>query len=190
MYSLQNKTNIVDILEERLPPDLVGCIRKAGETAAERGEQLYLVGGAVRDMLLGRGTLDIDLVVEGNAISLAETLAGQLGGKVTAHSRFGTATLKRDNKSIDFVTARSEVYQKPGALPQVQPGSITDDLARRDFSINAMAVALHPERSGELIDLYGGIEDLKNKSIRVLHEKSFTDDATRIWRAVRYEQRL
>ena len=93
MYSLQNKTNIVDILEERLPPDLVGCIRKAGETAAERGEQLYLVGGAVRDMLLGRGTLDIDLVVEGNAISLAETLAGQLGGKVTAHRplRYGDA---------------------------------------------------------------------------------------------------
>ncbi len=182
--------NLAKLIEDRLPPDIVAFIRKAGTIAAGRGEPLYLVGGAVRDLLLGRGTLDIDLVAEGNAIALADLLAADIGGKVTVHRRFGTATLKWDNKSIDFVTARSEVYQKPGALPQVKPGSITDDLARRDFTINAMAAAVDPERYGELIDLHNGIRDLNEKAVRVLHEKSFSDDATRMWRAVRYEQRL
>ncbi len=182
--------NLARLIEQRLPPDIVAFIRKAGMIAAGRGEPLYLVGGAVRDLLLGRGTLDIDIVVEGDAIALAELLTGDMGGKVTAHRRFGTATIKWDSKSLDFVTARSETYRKPGALPDVSPGSLMDDLARRDFSVNAMAAAIDPEHYGEVIDPHGGLRDLKQKSIRVLHEKSFTDDATRMWRAVRYEQRL
>lgn len=190
MENIYSPKRMRTLIEERLPVELVTLIRKAGMIAAGRGEPLYLVGGAVRDLLLGRGTLDIDLVVEGDAIALADLLASDIGGKVTAHRRFGTATIKWDSKSIDFVTSRSEVYQKPGALPQVKPGSITDDLARRDFTINAMATAIDPERYGELLDPHNGIRDLKEKAVRVLHEKSFTDDATRMWRAVRYEQRL
>jgi tRNA nucleotidyltransferase (CCA-adding enzyme) len=144
----------------------------------------------VRDLLLGVPNLDLDFVVEGDAIGLAKEFAEAVDGKLTVHPMFNTATVKLDKWKVDFAMARTEIYAKPGALPTVKPGTLKTDLFRRDFTINAMAVCLNHEHYGELIDLYGGLDDLKNKLIRVLHEKSFSDDATRIWRAIRYEQRL
>ncbi|MDO8567792.1 MAG: CCA tRNA nucleotidyltransferase [Dehalococcoidales bacterium] len=175
-------------IEKRLPPEVVSFLRKVGEAAETRGQGLYLVGGVVRDLLLGRSNLDLDLVVEGDAIALARELANE--GKIITHTRFGTAKIGWNGWSVDLATARSETYARPGALPIVKPGSIESDLFRRDFTINAMAVKLDPGIFGGLIDLYRGRDDLEHRLIRVLHNKSFTDDATRIWRGIRYEQRL
>ena len=165
-------------------------MRLAGELAQKRGQKLYLVGGVVRDLLLGRENFDLDLVVEGDAIALAQELAEARQCKLVTHQRFGTAKLTWDGGSADLATARSETYAKACALPTVNPSTIRDDLLRRDFTINAMAVALTPDLYGQLLDLYGGLSDLEGKLVRVLHGKSFIDDATRIWRAIRYEQRL
>jgi len=182
--------NLRSKIEKQLPGELVEFMQAAGLIAASHGQSLYLVGGVVRDLLLGRGNHDLDLVVDGSAIDLAGQLTEITGGKVTAHPRFGTATLKWDGWSVDIVTARSETYKKPGALPTVAPGSLDTDLFRRDFTVNTLAVELDPARWGELVDPYDGREDIKKGLIRVLHEESFIDDATRIWRAIRYEQRL
>ena len=183
-------TNLASKIEEQLPDELVNFMRVVGEIAAGQGQSLYLVGGVVRDLLLGQTTFDLDLVVEGNAIELAQQLADINQAKVVTHPRFNTAKLQWNKWSVDLATARSETYAKPGALPTVKPSSLRDDLFRRDFTINTMAIELNPSRYGELIDLHGGKDDLKHKLIRVLHKKSFTDDATRIWRGLRYEQRL
>jgi len=184
--------NLSSKIEEQLPVELVAFIQRVGRIAANQGHRLYLVGGVVRDLLLGQTNLDLDLdlVVEGNAIELAQQLTTINGGEITTHPRFNTAKLQWDKWSVDLTTARSETYAKPGALPSVQSSSIEDDLFRRDFTINAMAIELNPSHYGELIDLYGGMDNLEHKLIRILHAKSFTDDATRIWRALRYEQRL
>ncbi|MBN1862434.1 MAG: CCA tRNA nucleotidyltransferase [Dehalococcoidales bacterium] len=183
-------TNLASKLKEGLPAELAGFMKTAAELAAERGLSLYLVGGVVRDLLLGKPNFDLDLVVEGDAVALARELAGIKAAKITTHPRFKTAKLTWAGLSVDFTTARSESYEHPGALPTVTPGSLESDLFRRDFTINAMAVSLDAGRYGELIDHYGGQTDLAQRLIRVLHERSFTDDATRIWRALRYEQRL
>ena len=182
--------NLADRIEQQLPAELIGFMRAAGGMAQGRGAGLYLVGGVVRDLLLIRPNLDLDLVVEGDAIGLARELADIKHGKVVTHPRFGTARVQWDKWSVDLATARSETYARPGALPTVRPGSLRTDLFRRDFTVNAMAVELNPTRYGEVVDIYGGMADLEQKLIRVLHEKSFIDDATRIWRALRYEQRL
>ena len=144
----------------------------------------------MRDLLLDRPNLDFDLVVEGDAPALARQLAKASGEKVTIHRQFGTAKFRFGDLSVDLVTARSEIYPRPGALPMVEPGTIADDLMRRDFSINAMAISLTPSSFGQLFDPHGGKIDLERKAIRILHEGSFIDDATRILRALRYEQRL
>jgi len=183
-------TNLTSKMEKQLPAELVNFMQTAGEVAQSQGQSLYLVGGVVRDLLLGRTNLDLDLVVEGDAINLAHQLISITRGKIVTHPRFGTAKLQWDEWSVDMATARSETYAKPGALPTVKPGSTRDDLLRRDFTINTMAIELNPDRYGELLDLYGGRNDLEHKLVRVLHEKSFIDDATRIWRGLRYEQRL
>jgi tRNA nucleotidyltransferase (CCA-adding enzyme) len=177
-------------LEKYLPPPVLALVKIGGQEASELGQELYLVGGVVRDLFLGRANLDFDLVVEGDAISLARKLAKDSQAKLKIHSRFGTAKLDYPGFSLDLATARGETYSKPGALPTVKPGNLKDDLIRRDFSINAMALHLNPQRFGELIDLYHGKEDLERSLIRILHPKSFIDDATRILRAIRYEQRL
>ena len=182
--------NLATKIENELPADLVSFVKMAGEIAQNQGHKLYLTGGAVRDLLQGQTNLDLDLVLEGDAISLAQKLTEITNGKLLTHSRFGTANLKWNEWSIDLVTARSETYARPGALPDVKPGSMQSDLFRRDFSINAIAVNLGPKLYGELLDPYGGRNDIKRKLIRVLHKKSFIDDATRIWRALRYQQRL
>jgi tRNA nucleotidyltransferase (CCA-adding enzyme) len=187
---MPRQINLAKIMEKQLPAELVNFMWLAGEVAMTRQEKLYLVGGVVRDLLLEQPNVDLDLVVEGNAVELALQLKETNGGDITTHLRFSTAKLRWDRWSADFATARSETYDKPGALPRVTPSSIDNDLSRRDFTVNAMAVHLNPGDYGKLLDPCGGRSDLKKKVIRVLHEKSFTDDATRIWRGLRYEQRL
>jgi tRNA nucleotidyltransferase (CCA-adding enzyme) len=177
-------------LEKSLSAESRALIEKAGELAAERRLGLYLVGGVVRDILLGRANSDLDLVVEGDATELAESLAREVGGRVVVHRRFGTAKICTENLTIDLAMARAETYAHPGALPAVQPGSIKDDLARRDFTVNAMALRLDPADFGKLVDPFNGQQDLENQLIRILHDRSFIDDATRMLRAVRYEQRF
>jgi tRNA nucleotidyltransferase (CCA-adding enzyme) len=182
--------NLADKIQKSLPAEPVALIKKAVTVAASRNLQLYLVGGFVRDLLLWQMNFDLDLVVEGDAIGLAKEFAEKVGGKLTVHTMFNTAKVTLDKWTIDFAMARTETYAKPGALPTVKPGTIKTDLYRRDFTVNAIAICLSPENNGELLDLYGGMNDLNGKKIRVLHNKSFIDDATRIWRAIRYEQRL
>lgn len=167
---------------DRLAP-VVAAAREAG--------QVYLVGGAVRDLLLGKPSFDVDLVVEGDAIAFARRLAEALGGEVVAHDRFGTAVIHYgDGDHLDVVTARSETYESPAALPTVEAGTIEDDLRRRDFTINAIAASLAPADFGHVVDPSGGRTDLAAGTIRVLHERSFVDDPTRIFRAIRYENRF
>ena len=150
---------------------------------------VYLVGGPLRDVLLGIPIKDLDMVVEGDAPALARQLAEELGGSLLVHPQFGTATVTLGDSRLDLVTARKEVYPRPAALPQVSPGTIEDDLARRDFSINALALSLTEPRPS-IRDPHDGVGDIARGLIRVLHRRSFADDPTRILRAVRYEQRL
>jgi len=182
--------NLSAQLEKYLPTPVLALVKIGGQEASALGQELYIAGGVVRDLFLSRANFDFDLVVEGDAIKLAQRLAKDSQAKLKIHSRFGTAKLNYPGFSLDLATARSETYSKPGVLPTVKPGKLKDDLIRRDFSINAMALCLMPHRFGELIDLYNGKDDLDNRFIRILHSKSFIDDATRILRAIRYEQRL
>lgn len=171
-----------------------GCRRTVDDVAdlaAEQGLSLYLVGGIVRDLLMERENVDLDFVVEEDAIAFARCFANKSGRKIITHERFGTATVyDQSNSGIDFATARQEVYAEPGALPEVQAGTIEDDLWRRDFSINAMAIKINGRNVGLLVDPCGGRSDLETGIIRVLHERSFVDDPTRILRAIRFEQRF
>jgi tRNA nucleotidyltransferase (CCA-adding enzyme) len=183
-------TNLSIQLEKGLSPESLALIQKAGTLAAERRLAIYLVGGVVRDILLGRANSDLDLVVEGDAAGLAESLAREVGGRLVIHRRFGTAKIRTKHLVIDLAMARAESYAHPGALPTVRPGSIQDDLDRRDFTVNAMALRLDPGDFGKLVDPFNGQKDLQNKLIRILHDRSFIDDATRMMRAVRYEQRF
>ena len=194
-------------LEKLLPIPLLALVKQTSQVAHEMNLRIYFVGGLVRDILLGIPNMDIDMVVEGDAIALAKQLVRAHGGRARTHARFGTAkwllegdfwaqfSVRQDDhlslpKAIDFVTARSEFYERPTALPQVTQGSIKLDLHRRDFTINTLAIRLNPDRFGELLDFYGGKRDLDSRVIRVLHSLSFIDDPTRILRAVRFEQRL
>ncbi len=172
-----------------LPQHGETVVREAVKAARQLGLPLYLVGGGVRDLLMGRSVKDIDLVVEGDAGPLASALAAALAGKVTARSQFGTFKVSALGMELDVVTARRETYKKPGALPTVSPDAIADDLWRRDFTINAMALRLEPAPTQRL-DPTGGQRDIESKLVRILHDASFQDDATRMMRAVRYEQRL
>ncbi len=191
------QNEIQRLLRSSLPVPLLDLLLEARDTANQMGYSLYAVGGFVRDLLLGSPTLDLDLVVEGDAIALARRLAKQLRARVTSHGRFGTSKVILGGTagtslppSLDFVTARTEFYQHPTALPEVERSSIKQDLYRRDFTINTMAICLDRDRYGQLIDFYGGERDLNDKLIRVLHNLSFVEDPTRILRAVRFEQRL
>jgi tRNA nucleotidyltransferase (CCA-adding enzyme) len=151
---------------------------------------VYLVGGAVRDLLRGGEAVDLDLAVEGDARSVARALAERLDGEMREHERFGTATVRTDGLAVDLATTRRETYDEPGALPRVEAASLEEDLRRRDFALNAMAVALSGDDLGHLYDPCGGLTDLEERTVRILHEDSFLDDPTRLLRAVRYEVRL
>ncbi len=158
--------------------------------ASEGVDGVYLVGGTVRDILLGEESFDVDVAVEGDAIALAQAVAKALGGRIRAHRKFGTAVvLYGDGERVDVVTARTEFYDAPAALPSVEHATIREDLFRRDFTINAMAASLKGDDFGRLVDPFGGRRDLAAKTVRVLHNLSFVDDPTRIFRAIRYENR-
>lgn len=185
-------------LKSALSKERMRLLHLVRDEATQRGLSLYIVGGAVRDLVLGRRLNDFDLTVEGDAIALARSLASRQGGNVTAHTKFGTArwfipdNLKSASEAhgtLDIVSARSETYKHPAALPAVKTGSIEDDIRRRDFTINALAIRLDGSHFGELRDDLNGREDLQKGIIRVLHPRSFMDDPTRIYRAVRYEGR-
>jgi tRNA nucleotidyltransferase (CCA-adding enzyme) len=150
----------------------------------------YLVGGAVRDLLLGATSVDLDVALEGDALAAAWELAERLDGRAMTHERFGTATVRADGLVVDLAGTRRERYDEPGALPVVEPAPLAEDLARRDFTVNAMAVGLSGADTGVLHDPHGGNADLDARLIRVLHPRSFVDDPTRLLRAVRYEVRL
>jgi len=156
----------------------------------DRAEGVYLVGGTLRDILLGEENFDIDIAVEGDAIAFARALASALDGRFTPHDKFGTAIVSYgDGERLDVVTTRTEFYDAPGALPTVERAALNEDLRRRDFTINAMAASLKPADFGHLVDPYGGRSDLAARVLRVLHNLSFIDDPTRIFRGIRYEAR-
>jgi len=182
--------NLQDRAEERLGARWP-LVLEMGALGAKQGAHVCLVGGIPRDLLLGTSIGgDIDLVVEGEAIELAEAWSALHGGKVLCHRPFQNATWTNDEGSIDLVRARKEHYSGPAQLPQVEAASLDEDLHRRDFRINAMAISVHPDRIGELIDPTGGLEDVRERRLQVLHEKSFVDDPTRAFRGARYATRL
>ncbi|HMO57251.1 MAG TPA: CBS domain-containing protein [Roseiflexaceae bacterium] len=193
---IDGHADATDELKQFLDPPLLAIIREAAAVAEQRGTAIYIVGGVVRDMLLGRRRGDLDLVVEGDAIGLAAELARRRGGRVRGHAQFGTATLELTAPmvgvplSLDFVMARTEFYERPSALPDVEAASLRHDLHRRDFTINTLAVCLNPSRYGRLYDFYGGRRDLQRGLVRVLHNLSFIDDPTRVLRAARLAARL
>ena len=182
--------NYTQLMEKNLSPEVLQFMRRAGEIARDNGQLVYVIGGFVRDLLLGVPNQDVDFVVEGNGRLFAEKAAEALGGELCFHDGFQTANLTLLNgKSVDIVTARAEYYEYPAALPTVERSCIREDLYRRDFTINAMAICLNPEEFGNLIDFFGGRRDLENKKIRVLYHFSFIEDPTRIMRAVRFAKR-
>lgn len=173
------------------PVDLIAALKRlpAGETLLGRisgRDGVFLVGGAVRDLLLGLEPAELDVVVEGDAISMAR----ELGGLVLAHDRFGTCKVRLDGHNYDIATARTETYERPGALPDVTPAPLDEDLKRRDFTVNAIAMALGGERRGTLRELTGALQDLDAGVLRVIHDGSFIDDPTRLFRLARYAGRL
>jgi tRNA nucleotidyltransferase (CCA-adding enzyme) len=201
--------NFAEKLEAAMPAARLALLRLTAEIAYEQKAALYIVGGFVRDLILERPSQDFDLVVEGDAIALARQLQENYGGRLTTHARFGTAkwmianirdklarALKQPERAsdlpefLDLISARTEFYTHPTALPTVERGSIKLDLHRRDFTINTLALRLDGKHYGELQDYWGGLNDLKEGLVRVLHPLSFVDDPTRMLRAVRFEGRL
>ncbi len=213
---IPGRRNLADRLKSALPPARLMLLKTIAEAAHQQHAALYIVGGFVRDLLLERPSTDFDLVVEGDAIALTRALARDYGGRVTSHSRFGTAKwhigpirrklveqLRESSnqpeasispedlpETLDLVTARTELYRHPTALPTVERGSIKLDLHRRDFTINTLALRLDGWHYGELYDYWGGLSDLRQGLVRALHSLSFVDDPTRMLRAVRFEQRF
>lgn len=181
------RTNLL----HRLPLRVAALLLAVGRLADAQGVRVYLVGGVVRDLLVRRVNLDLDLTVEGDGIAMARQVSDHFRTSLTVFDRFATARLQfPDGLRMDIATTRRESYALPAELPTVEPASLAEDLYRRDFTINAMAIKLNAGNVGQLIDCYGGQKDLRNRTIRVLHEKSFEDDPTRIFRAIRFEQRF
>lgn len=178
-----------------LPPERQTVLSNIAAQAASLNIPCYLVGGFVRDLMLNKPVNDLDIVVEGDAIKLGKALVRSFGGRLTRHDKFRTAiwhlppTFNFQPSTLDLITARKESYDHPGALPTVMPATIEDDLRRRDFTINAMTIRIDGDHFGELLDPLNGQADLEKRIIRVLHPRSFIDDPTRIFRAIRYEGR-
>jgi tRNA nucleotidyltransferase (CCA-adding enzyme) len=189
--SLVRKKNIANLLAERLPGKIVRVLKELGGIADRLDCNAYLVGGLVRDVILKRENFDVDIVVEGDGIQFAKAFAEHSGAKVRSYPKFGTAVVvMQDGFKLDVATARIEHYESPAALPEVKLSSLKRDLYRRDFAINTLAVHLNRAHYGTLIDHFGGMRDIKERSIRVLHNLSFVEDPTRILRAIRFEQRF
>ena len=175
---------------KKLPQEMQELLYLFSDIASRDNMPIYLVGGIVRDLILGVNNLDLDIVVEGDGIKFAERCASVLKVRFIRHSRFGTATLiVNPNLKVDVATARRESYPEPASLPVVTPGALRDDLGRRDFTINAMAISIIKTDFGRLVDFFGARIDLLHGRIRILHVLSFIDDPTRILRAIRFEKR-
>jgi tRNA nucleotidyltransferase (CCA-adding enzyme) len=177
-------------LKSRFPPGVYNLLKFSGEVAEGLGFNAYLVGGSVRDLLRGEENLDIDIVIEGDGIVFAKALGEKLNASVKSHQRFNTAQVITGKLKLDVATARTEYYESPAALPKVEKSSIKKDLYRRDFTINSLAIKLNPKDFGLLIDFFGSQRDLKEKTIRVLHNLSFIEDPTRAFRAIRFSERF
>ena len=183
--------NIVRFMKERLSSDLIRNLQQIGEAADEIGAGAYVVGGFVRDLFLYRSDEDIDIVIEGDGIAFAKKYAKMVGARIHTHQKFGTAVIIfPDGFKIDVASARMEYYKFPAALPVVEMSSIKLDLYRRDFTINTLAIQLNSNKFGTLIDFFSARKDIKEKIIRVLHNLSFVEDPTRVFRAIRFEQRF
>jgi tRNA nucleotidyltransferase (CCA-adding enzyme) len=183
--------NIQELMKEVLDRKTMKILLTAGEVAYSMGFRTYLVGGLVRDIMLRIRNLDVDLVVEGDGVEYGRKLARRLKARIRTHKKFQTAVLiMKDGFKLDVATARTEYYDAPGAYPMVERGSIKLDLYRRDFSINALAIRLDPGSFGQIVDFFGGQRDLKERTIRILHNLSFVDDPTRMIRAIRFEQKF
>ena len=182
--------NLSTLLKDRFPEKVYQILKAAGEVADRMGMNAYLVGGSVRDLLLGQANLDIDLVIEGDGILFAKELSAKLHVRSRAYPRFGTARIIHEGLKLDVATARTEYYESPAALPKVETSSIKKDLYRRDFTINTLAIRLNRKDFGLLIDFFGGQRDLKEKTVRVLHNLSYVEDPTRAFRAVRFAERF
>jgi len=175
---------------KKLPKELRSLITLACNVASVNHMSVYLVGGIVRDLILGKKNLDLDIVVQGDGIKFAEAFTQKLKARLIRHRRFGTAAIILDSGlKFDIATARKEFYPQPASLPEVTNGTLKDDLFRRDFTINAMAISIGAKDFGKLIDFFGGREDILHRKIRILHNLSFIDDPTRILRAIRFEKR-
>lgn len=178
-------------VEKHLSVAELTLVKKLGELAVAGGKEAWLVGGLVRDLLLGVGAGDLDVVVEGDGLEFARQASKELGANLIEYERFLTATLQfPDLSRVDIATARTETYENPGALPRVVRATVKDDMRRRDITINAMALSISGGRFGELFDPFGGASDIAGKTVRILHDRSFIDDPTRIIRAVRFEVRF
>jgi tRNA nucleotidyltransferase (CCA-adding enzyme) len=185
------RNQVSHVMLNRLPVRQLHLLKEIARLADERTLSVYLVGGVVRDLLLKRENWDLDLTVEGDGITFARLVADRYEAGLALFERFGTARLVfPDGLKVDIATTRRESYAEPALLPSVQPASIEEDLSRRDFTINAIAVQLNPRQFGRVLDPYGGQRDLRARTIRVLHAGSFQDDPTRIFRAIRFEQRF
>jgi len=183
--------NIVKFMKERLSKRLVDMLKALGEVADEKGYRAYVVGGFVRDLFLYRVNEDIDIVIEGDGIAFANKYASMVGARIHSYRKFGTAVIIfPDGFKIDVASARMEYYKFPAALPTVEMSSIKLDLFRRDFTVNTLAIQLSPDRFGILIDFFTAQKDIKEKTIRILHNLSFVEDPTRVFRAIRFEQRF
>ncbi len=200
---MSDTAKLIDKLSAQLPPDARALFDAVCDHATLRDFRAFLVGGTVRDLLLDRPSLDVDIVIQGDAVSLARDVASATGAKLAKTTEFDTATLvavgqgpspdsarRRARFHLDLATARAETYARPGALPKVSPSTIDADLLRRDFTLNAIGLQLNGAAPGKLLDPTGGEADIRAGHVRALHDKSFQDDATRILRAVRYESRF
>lgn len=186
-----HRREVKKLLRERLTPEVASRVEAAARVSRRMGLPVYLVGGLVRDLLLERPNRDLDLVVRGDGIAFARQLAAELDGRCSPHEPFLTAVVvDPEDFHIDVATARSEFYREPAALPQVRSSTLRQDLYRRDFTINTLAIRIGPEGPPVLIDHFGGGQDLEHRTLRVLHSLSFVDDPTRVLRAVRLELRL
>ena len=185
------KASVKSVLVERLPKHILQLLREVGRCAESMGYYAYAVGGFVRDIFLRVENLDIDIVIEGDGILFARAFAAEHGKRVKVYKKFGTAVIDlKNNEKLDVASARLEYYEKPAALPKVEWSSIKLDLYRRDFTINTLAIRLNPGVFGDFIDFFGARRDLKDSTIRVLHNLSFVEDPSRIYRAIRFEQRF
>ncbi len=189
--SIERNRNLQNQMIGGLSPRMMELLCIIGEVAQEYNYTAYAVGGFVRDLLLQINNLDLDIVIEGDGVSFARQLAKRMGGKVRSHEKFNTAVVKlADGFKVDIATARLEYYEYPAAMPIVELSSIKLDLFRRDFTINAMAIHLNPDKFGILVDFFNCQNDLRDRQIRILHNLSFVEDPTRIFRAIRFEQRM